>query len=261
MIVSATSSTLPSTTATTINANANSSGSSSNTGGIVGGIIAAVAVIGIGAFVFVKRRNKKARANARTVQKPDPFTMGYGSDNPPPQFYNSSQPAASAPPIEQQQYNYQFSPNATYQPQLNQSTDHYEVSEMKPQQQYQQEPQYYQEQSYQQPINDAAAPSAPPVVVVEPQHEHSLGSFVVVATYIPTLSDELEVEVGDRIELIVEYDDGWCQGINVTKGYAKGVFPRHCIDVIAENDTNQQLSAPGLDVERSKRVSSMYQLK
>ncbi|EIE91484.1 hypothetical protein RO3G_16195 [Rhizopus delemar RA 99-880] len=81
----------------------------------------------------------------------------------------------------------------------------------------------------------------------------SLGTFTVIATYIPTLSDELEIEPGDRIELLVEYDDGWCQGINITRNYAKGVFPRHCIDYATVPSDNT-----ASDVERTKRVSSMY---
>ncbi|KAI9243363.1 hypothetical protein BDA99DRAFT_426459, partial [Phascolomyces articulosus] len=59
----------------------------------------------------------------------------------------------------------------------------------------------------------------------------SLGVFPVVSTYTPTLSDELDIQPGDRVEVLTEYDDGWCQGINLSRGNCKGVFPKHCVDM------------------------------
>jgi hypothetical protein len=58
-----------------------------------------------------------------------------------------------------------------------------------------------------------------------------VGSFTVIATYIPTLADELDIQPGDKVTILVEYDDGWVQGINETRGGIKGVFPRHCVDM------------------------------
>ncbi|KAI8388573.1 uncharacterized protein BYT42DRAFT_468088, partial [Radiomyces spectabilis] len=58
----------------------------------------------------------------------------------------------------------------------------------------------------------------------------SLGVGIVVSTYTPTLHDEISIQRGDRVELLAEYDDGWCQGINLTRGNAKGVFPKHCVN-------------------------------
>jgi hypothetical protein len=55
--------------------------------------------------------------------------------------------------------------------------------------------------------------------------------YVVVSTYTPTLSDELEIQPGDKVSILIEYDDGWCQGINHTRGGVKGVFPKHCVDM------------------------------
>ncbi|KAI8641587.1 hypothetical protein BD408DRAFT_332484, partial [Parasitella parasitica] len=80
----------------------------------------------------------------------------------------------------------------------------------------------------------------------------SVGVFLVAATYTPTLSDEIDIQTGDQVEVLVEYDDGWCQGINLTRGNTKGVFPKHCIDYpTLETSSNSQ-------VDRSNRVSSMY---
>ncbi|RKP14003.1 hypothetical protein BJ684DRAFT_15650 [Piptocephalis cylindrospora] len=55
--------------------------------------------------------------------------------------------------------------------------------------------------------------------------------YPVVSTYTPTLGDELEIQPGDQVQVIVEYDDGWCQGLNLSRGNAKGVFPKHCVDM------------------------------
>ncbi|KAI7882594.1 hypothetical protein K492DRAFT_118517, partial [Lichtheimia hyalospora FSU 10163] len=80
----------------------------------------------------------------------------------------------------------------------------------------------------------------------------SLGVFPVISTYTPTLSDELDIQPGDQVEVLVEYDDGWCQGVNLSRGSSKGVFPKHCIDF----GYNQQTAANGNE-QSMKRVSSM----
>ncbi|KAG9286246.1 hypothetical protein G9A89_014232 [Geosiphon pyriformis] len=58
-----------------------------------------------------------------------------------------------------------------------------------------------------------------------------IGRYTVVETYTPTLADELEIQPGDKVTVFLEYDDGWVQGLNETRKGAKGVFPRHCIDM------------------------------
>ncbi|KAI7875876.1 hypothetical protein K492DRAFT_119140, partial [Lichtheimia hyalospora FSU 10163] len=78
----------------------------------------------------------------------------------------------------------------------------------------------------------------------------AIGVFTVISTYTPTLSDELDIQPGDRVEILIEYDDGWCQGINLSRGNLKGVFPRHC----CQYNTQQQYYEPA----NMKRVSSMY---
>ena len=55
--------------------------------------------------------------------------------------------------------------------------------------------------------------------------------FTVISTYTPTLGDELDIQPGDKVQILVEYDDGWCQGINLSRGKVKGVFPKHCVDM------------------------------
>ncbi|CAG8489468.1 8271_t:CDS:2 [Paraglomus occultum] len=63
------------------------------------------------------------------------------------------------------------------------------------------------------------------------EEPESLGTFTVVSTYTPNMDDELEIQPGDKVTVLVTYDDGWVQGVNETRDGAKGVFPRHCIDM------------------------------
>ncbi|KAI8376207.1 uncharacterized protein BYT42DRAFT_486752, partial [Radiomyces spectabilis] len=84
----------------------------------------------------------------------------------------------------------------------------------------------------------------------------SLGVFTVISTYTPTLSDEVDIQPGDQVEVLVEYDDGWCQGINLSRGHVKGVFPKHCVDYATTPSHNAP--PPNDEADRMKRVSSMY---
>ncbi|ORZ10270.1 hypothetical protein BCR41DRAFT_295093, partial [Lobosporangium transversale] len=57
-----------------------------------------------------------------------------------------------------------------------------------------------------------------------------LGTYTVIDIYTPTLDDEIEMCMGDSVTILQEFDDGWCMGINNTRGDIKGVFPRHCVE-------------------------------
>lgn len=98
-------------------------------------------------------------------------------------------------------------------------------------------------------LSGALAPAGAPSP--QQQQQQSLGTYTVISTYTPTLGDELEIQPGDKVTLLVEYDDGWCQGINESRGRVKGVFPKHCVDY-GNNQGGME------DMEKSKRVSSMY---
>jgi hypothetical protein len=54
------------------------------------------------------------------------------------------------------------------------------------------------------------------------------GTFRVVSSFMQTLEDELYIEIGDEIQIMTKYDDGWCLGVNLTRESVKGVFPVHC---------------------------------
>ncbi|CEP08591.1 hypothetical protein [Parasitella parasitica] len=280
-----------------------SDNSSGISGGAIGGIVAAIVIIiaGILAYLFLRRkRNVKNRNMNSRMSKPDPFTMGFGSDQafqsaqssyqqqqtqmqqvntapyqhqygtvqptiavtsptPPSLYHNSSDnnttqfhdannyiiPGSMLPGEQEQQsdsYKYQPQPNQQYQPntifQQEQSGSHVSIKD-----------------------TDGSTLDVPvPVTgvvqqqqaLLQPTQAGSVGVFYVAATYTPTLSDEIDIQTGDQVEVLVEYDDGWCQGINLTRGNTKGVFPKHCIDYTALGTTSNG------EVDRSKRVSSMY---
>jgi len=74
----------------------------------------------------------------------------------------------------------------------------------------------------------------------EPQ---SLKSCVVIATYTPTYVDELNIQLGDKVIILAEYDDGWIRGINETRGGAEGVFPKNCVDMNSNLNINKKRSS------------------
>ncbi|KAF9919516.1 hypothetical protein FBU30_010922 [Linnemannia zychae] len=72
--------------------------------------------------------------------------------------------------------------------------------------------------------NDMAAKENLPMTPTKP-----IGTFSVVADYTPAMPDEIEIYYGDSVTVLLEYDDGWCMGINNSRGGIKGVVPRHCL--------------------------------
>ncbi|KAI8340607.1 hypothetical protein BC941DRAFT_510912 [Chlamydoabsidia padenii] len=220
----------------TTSPSSSSSNDSGGSGAVAGIVIAVIAIVGaITAFVMI-RKKKQTRRDV----SPDPFTMGFGSHDPTPSIYNSN--------------SHQYNNN-------NDSINNNNSGMVQP---------YYQEQPMAQavhmsPISPTAYPPNPPITTYPQQVQQdipqgSLGVFNVVSTYAPTLSDEIDIQLGDHIEILVEYDDGWCQGVNLTRGNAKGVFPRHCVEQYpGEQQQQLQLDGPPqLELGNMNRVSSMY---
>ncbi|KAJ3398157.1 Sorbin and SH3 domain-containing protein 2 [Chytriomyces hyalinus] len=75
-------------------------------------------------------------------------------------------------------------------------------------------------------------------------------TYGVVEHYIPERDDELELYVGEKVELTQEYDDGWGFGTNLNSN-AEGVFPLFVLDAFSEKQTSDRAS-------RLKRMSSLY---
>jgi len=53
-------------------------------------------------------------------------------------------------------------------------------------------------------------------------------TFVVKNAFKPTLEDEMEMKLGEHVEILLSYDDGWALGRN--QAGAQGVFPRDCVE-------------------------------
>lgn len=90
---------------------------------------------------------------------------------------------------------------------------------------------------------------APPMVMVSPAEaeqgaESAVGVFVVSCTFMPTLADELDVELNDNVLVWAEYDDGWCLADNLTTGATKGVVPMHCLTMKEDYRTGMQVPPP-----------------
>jgi len=56
-------------------------------------------------------------------------------------------------------------------------------------------------------------------------------SYTAVATYTPNMGDELNIQLGDKVTILAEYDDGWVLGVNEARGGIKGIFPKHCVNL------------------------------
>lgn len=80
----------------------------------------------------------------------------------------------------------------------------------------------------QQPVDDAMAAGASPF---GPEQPGQGKVHIVQRTFEPSLSDELHISPGDRIQVLVAYDDGWALGINLdsnstTKGCVEEPLPQ-----------------------------------
>jgi len=49
------------------------------------------------------------------------------------------------------------------------------------------------------------------------------------ALYVPSLSDELPIRMGETIRMIEEYEDKWCLVQRVGRTDERGVIPRFCL--------------------------------
>ncbi|KAI9016250.1 hypothetical protein CLU79DRAFT_764111, partial [Phycomyces nitens] len=268
------------TTSLANSAESGSSGSSSSgvssgaVAGIVVGVLAAVA--GLVALVMVRRKKQQARSRAFTG-KPDPFTMGFGSHNPPPlheSVYSTRQSIPPTPsyPMASASMAAVALPVQNVMPAIHAS---YTAESLHTPSPISALPSSFETDrpisgmsmatANTNTIGVGAMTAAGSAVMAysDLSPPTSLGIFTVTTTYTPTLSDEIDIQPGDQVEVLTEYDDGWCQGINLSRGNARGVFPKHCIDCsllpAKEQDHHQSMLEPEMsEPERSKRVSSMY---
>ncbi|KAG0029951.1 hypothetical protein BGZ81_003246 [Podila clonocystis] len=112
--------------------------------------------------------------------------------------------------------------------------------------------------------NPYAKMDEPDVVVKESMQmtpTKPIGTFSVVTTYTPALADEIEIGLGDSVTVLQEFDDGWCLGVNNTRGRIRGVFPSHCVDMgqfgYDQDEQYMPNPNPSFKQQASKRMSSM----
>jgi hypothetical protein len=53
--------------------------------------------------------------------------------------------------------------------------------------------------------------------------------MTVAVLYVPSLSDELPIRLGETIRMIAEYEDEWCLVQRVGRTDERGVIPRFCL--------------------------------
>jgi hypothetical protein len=63
--------------------------------------------------------------------------------------------------------------------------------------------------------------------VISPDHA-PLGIHTVKSTFITTLSDELNIKMGEKIRVLTVYDDGWALCEKLTSG-EQGMAPMECL--------------------------------
>ncbi|KAG0169288.1 hypothetical protein DFQ30_003762 [Apophysomyces sp. BC1015] len=229
----------PSTVAESQTSNDNAGGGGLS-GGAIGAICAVIAIIvlGLGGFFFMRRRQRlKSRESSRTTMMHDRFSFAPNAISTPPMTYNAASAAGPA--------------QAVYH-----------------------EPSFKLEVQQQSPasaVKPDGIPQAPMMVAAEPQQQPihppelwnlpPIATYTIVSTYEPTLNDEINVQPGDQVQVYEEYDDGWCLGMNLTRGQTRGVFPKHCVLPPSPEMLPRQTMESGLVVDNnrlSKRDSSLY---
>ncbi|GAA6037032.1 hypothetical protein JCM8097_005517 [Rhodosporidiobolus ruineniae] len=95
----------------------------------------------------------------------------------------------------------------------------------------------------------AAAGAASPFGESEGQGEIR----IVKGTFDPTLEDELVLYPGDRVQVLMKYDDGWALGLNLNSGHppAKGVFPFDCLGELAPPPAPTQIRTASPNAQRA----------
>lgn len=106
---------------------------------------------------------------------------------------------------------------------------------------------------------------SPPMVAAmpSPPQQHVIGTYQIAAGYTPTLADEIEVRIGDHVQVLAEYDDGWCMGTNLTTGQQNGMFPMQCLgpavsSTVPDPPQQSQLVPNQPQQQINHRHSSLY---
>lgn len=73
--------------------------------------------------------------------------------------------------------------------------------------------------------------------------------YIVTRTFEPSMEDELVIFPGDRIQIFMTYDDGWCLGVNLDSRKRdglnepkRGVFPTDCVEKYGQSSNSTATS-------------------
>ncbi|KAJ3128719.1 hypothetical protein HK098_003711 [Nowakowskiella sp. JEL0407] len=204
-------------------------------GGAVGAGVLLLAVIGVVVFVIRKRRAAKDDINS-PVEHPTLFKNKFKRDPSLPRDSNQfSQPGQMQ---QQQQFNqspYKYPPAAAQGA--------------------------WSEQGFQQADDTAVLSPAP---IAQDEELPPAETMEVAFNYVPNLSDEIYLYVGDPIIVKCKFDDGWAFGFNMTTKQ-EGCFPVACVvplNTAAATDTESQTKSKTQSIisakDYKKRQSSLY---
>ncbi|KAH8827505.1 hypothetical protein DL96DRAFT_1251848 [Flagelloscypha sp. PMI_526] len=222
-----------------------SSGSSGiSTGAIVGIVIAILFVLIAVVVFFLRRKNIFARKKRRATWLAKGGIMGpklipeYDNSN--FNFVSNVEKQAPSPPVPA---GFGISSRETYVPggATEAAAFAYSTNSYMPQPDLAPPPSSY--------LNNAPPTSGfSPVVMKDGQ------SASVLCTFIPTLPDELNINTGDVVRVLAEYDDGWALCMNANN--EQGMVPLECLD------RSGAVPMPGggsgqRDPREYKRVSSL----
>lgn len=79
----------------------------------------------------------------------------------------------------------------------------------------------------------------------------------VIFNYVPNLSDEIYLYVGDKVIVKVKFDDGWAMGYNMSTKQ-EGSFPLACVAPFSSNGRPISYSTQRDSAKISQRASSLY---
>ncbi|KAJ3119572.1 Sorbin and SH3 domain-containing protein 2 [Physocladia obscura] len=80
-------------------------------------------------------------------------------------------------------------------------------------------------------------------------------SYTVAEDFDPENGDEIELRVGDQVQVQKKYDDGWCTGLNTATNQT-GLFPLDCLSGFT-NGQQKPVKADGKKLQK-QRMSSIY---
>lgn len=95
---------------------------------------------------------------------------------------------------------------------------------------------------------------------VKPERRPTNNIYVVVCSFLPQLIDELELKLGQKVQVLHAYDDGWAMGKIVGRD-CEGAFPMACVEAMSKTVSVKRLSLYPTEKPWSRRVSSIVNVR